>query len=196
MLENSPDIVVIGEAEDGKEAEKLLEELLPNIILLDLKIPGFSPFAFEKWARTQYPETITLVLTAHDCDAYLAGMMDAGASGFLSKTEAGEGLIAAIRSAMNSTSLFTEEQFSCAHCWRQEAGKKYESLSKRELQVLRLLAIEGYDNKCIAVRLGISAKTVGFYVSNILEKLDLHSRQEAVAWMRKYLPDNLEISPG
>jgi len=196
LLEKSPDMFVIGETGDGKEAEKLLDELRPNIVLLDLKIPNFSPFTFEKWARTKYPETITLVFTAHDCDAYLVGMMDVGAAGFLSKTEAEERLVGAIRCAVSGTSLFTEEQFSRAHRWRQDAGKKWESLTERELQVLRLLAREGCDNKCIAERLGITAKTAGFHISNILEKLDVRSRQEAVAWVHKYLPDSLEIFPG
>src|SRR5215213_4214826 len=85
MLEKTDDIYVIGEAESGDEAKKLLVELRPNIILLDLKMPGFSPAAFEKWARENYPQTVTLVLTAHDRDAYLANMMDAGAVGYLDK---------------------------------------------------------------------------------------------------------------
>src|SRR5688572_6140484 len=83
MIEKTDDIYVVGEAGDGNEAEKLLDELRPNIILLDLKMPGFSPSAFENWARENYPETLTLVLTAHDRDVYLANMMDAGAVGFL-----------------------------------------------------------------------------------------------------------------
>src|SRR5690242_20375047 len=82
ILEMTDDVFVVGEAGNGDEAGKLLTELRPNIILLDLKMPDFSPSAFEKWARENYPETITLVLTAHDRDAYLANMMDAGAAGF------------------------------------------------------------------------------------------------------------------
>lgn len=106
MLEKTPDIYVVGEAESGEDAEKLLDELRPNIILLDLKMPNFSPSAFEKWARENYPETITLVLTAHDRDAYLASMMEAGAVGYLDKEARAEQLIEAIRRAASGESLF------------------------------------------------------------------------------------------
>ena len=99
MLEKTDDIYVVGEAGNGDEAEELLDELRPNIILLDLKMPDFSPSAFEKWARENYPETITLVLTSHDRDAYLANMMDAGAVGYLDKEVWAEQLIEAIRRA-------------------------------------------------------------------------------------------------
>src|SRR5574342_606461 len=90
ILEKTSDIYVVGEAGSGNEAEKLLDELRPKVIRLDLKMPNFSAAAFEKWARENYPETITLVLTAHDRDFYLAGMMDAGVAGYLDKSERAE----------------------------------------------------------------------------------------------------------
>ena len=97
ILNGLSDIKVVGEAEDGFQVEKLIAELRPNVLLLDLVMPGPTPAQLEKWVRTNYPEIATLVLTAHDRDAYLAGMMDAGATGFLAKTEAGERIISAIR---------------------------------------------------------------------------------------------------
>ena len=110
MLEKTSDMYVTGEAGNGNEAENLLDKLHPKIILLDLKMPGFSPSAFEKVARQKYPETITLVLTAHDCDAYLANMMDAGAVGYLDKEARAEQLIEAIRRAASGESIFDEQQ--------------------------------------------------------------------------------------
>src|SRR5215208_4687616 len=110
ILEKTSDIYVVGEAGNGAEAGKLLDELRPNIILLDLKMPDFSPSTFEKWARENYPEIITLVLTAHDRDAYLAHMMDAGVAGFLGKEMVAEQLINAIRRAASGENLFDEQQ--------------------------------------------------------------------------------------
>ncbi len=78
MLLQSGEIEVLGEAQNGFEARRLVAELHPQILLLDLKMPGPRPAELEGWVRKNHPETITLILTAHDRDAYLAGMMDAG----------------------------------------------------------------------------------------------------------------------
>lgn len=192
ILHETPDIQVVGEAENGFQVQEMIAELRPNILLLDLVMPGPTPAELEKWVRTNFPETITLVLTAHDRDAYLTSMMDAGVSGFLSKTETGERLIVAIRRAASGSSLFTEEQFQRAMRWRERAGIKWEDLTNRERQILQLLTEEGCDNKCIAEKLGITIKTAAFHVTNILKKLDVKSRHEAITWAHKYLPDNLE----
>ncbi len=191
ILNETPDIQVIGEAEDEWQLRKMIAELRPNILLLDLVILGPAPAHIENWIRTSFPETITLVLTASDRDADLATMMDAGIKGFLSKTETGETLISAIRQAISGNNLFTEEQFVRANRWRQEIGRKLDSLTKRERQVIDLI-VEGYDNKSIAQKLGVTIRTVGYHVTNILKKLDVKSRHEAIAWAHKCLPDNLE----
>lgn len=191
ILHETPDIQVIGEAENGFQVQEMVAELHPNILLLDLVMPGPTPAQLEKWVRTNFPKTITLVLTVHDRDAYLASMMDAGVSGFLSKTETGERLISAIRRATSGTSLFTEEQFERALRWKQMAGEKWENLTARERQTLRLI-VDGCDNKCVAETLGIAIKTAAYHVTNVLKKLEVKSRHEAIAWAHKYLPDNLE----
>jgi DNA-binding NarL/FixJ family response regulator len=191
ILSESPDIRVIGEAENGFQVEKMVAELRPNILLLDLIMPGPTPAQLEKWVRIHFPETITLVLTAHDRDAYLASMMDAGVAGFLSKTETGERLISAIRRAASGTHLFTEEQFDRAARWRREAGRRWESLTNREKQILKLI-VQGIDNKEIATRLNVTVKTASYHASNILRKLDVKSRHEAIAWAHKYLTEDLE----
>lgn len=191
ILDQTLDIQVVGEAEDGFHLEKMIAELHPHILLLELVMPGPALAQLEKIIRDNFPKIITLVLTAHDHDAYLVRSMDAGASGFFSKTETGENLISAIRRAASGASLFTEEQFERATHWRRQTEKKWGSLTLREGQILRLL-VEGCDNKCIAETLGITAKTVAYHVTNILKKLDVKSRCEAGAWVHKYLPDNLE----
>lgn len=188
ILEKTPDIYVIGEAENGDEAKKLLDELRPRIILLDLKMPGFSPFAFEQWARENYPETLTLVLTAHDRDAYLAGMMDAGAIGFLDKEAKAEQLIVAIRRAASGENLYDEWQKKRARKWREEVEKRWNSLSERERQVLRLLA-EGLNNKDVASKLGVTIKTLDKHLEKIYQKLGVSSRTEATLWGRENVGD-------
>jgi len=191
ILAKLPDIQIVGEAQNEKEVKELVAKLHPKILLLDLKMPGTSPFEIEKWVRENYPETITLVLTAHDRDFYLAGMMDAGIAGYLSKTERADNLIAAIRRAAIGDSLFTNEQVIRAKKWRQEVGEKWEKLTEREREVLLLVA-QGQSNKTIAKNLGITLKTVAYHISTILDRLDLESRSEAVAWLHKYFPDDLE----
>lgn len=181
LLEKAPDIFVVGEAGSGDEAEILVNRLRPKIILLDLKMPDFSPVKFEEWAREQYPETITLVLTAHDRDAYLAGMMDAGAVGYLDKDIKEEQLINAIRLAVSGVNLYDEQQIERARQWRDDTTAKWESLSLREREVLQLLA-DGQDNQSISTSLRISINTVEKHLKNLYKKLEVASRTEAVHW--------------
>lgn len=190
ILESAPDIQVVGEAENGDEAMELVSQLRPKILLLDLVMPGTPAREVEKWVREHYPEVITLVLTAHDRDHYLVGMMEAGAAGYLAKTERAENLIAAIRRAAGGESLFTHEQLIRARNWQKEAGDKWEKLTEREREIL-LLMEQGLSNKTIARQLGITPKTVAYHVSAIFERLDVESRQKAVAWYRKYFPKDL-----
>jgi len=191
ILSETPDIRIIGEAQDGLEAEKMVDQLRPQILLLDLRMPGPRPAEIEKSVRTHCPETMTLILTAHDRDAYLAEMMEAGVSGYLTKDEPSQRLIDAIRRAAQGNKLFTEEQYARVLRWREKVGSKRESLTEREREIINFL-VNGLDNAEIAQKLGVTSKTIAFHVSNILEKLEVRSRQEAVAWVNRYLPDNLE----
>ena len=191
IFHGTPDIKIVGEAQDGAEAEKMVNQLRPQILLLDLRMPGPRPAEIEKRLRDQCPETATLILTAHDRDAYLAEMMDAGVSGYLTKNEPPQRLIDSVRRAAQGDTLFTQEQYDRAFRWRVTAGKKWESLTEREREIVRVL-VDGLDNSEMARTLGVTVKTIAFHMSNIIGKLDVHSRQEVVAWVHKYMPDNLE----
>jgi len=195
LLTKATDIKIVGEAREGFEAQQMVGKLRPTVLLLDLKMPGLAPAELEKWVRENYPEIITLVLTSHDRDAYLAGMMEAGAAGYMSKSESAERLIGAIRRAAQGEILFDVEQFARARHWRETVSEKLASLTERERQVLKLIA-EGMDNKAIAQSLKITSKTAAFHVTNILEKLGLDSRQKAVAWILAHLSDDLEKLSG
>jgi DNA-binding NarL/FixJ family response regulator len=165
------------------------------VLLLDLKMPGLSSTKLENWVRANYPDIITLILTGHDRDAYLSQMIDAGVSGYMDKNMRGEQLIAGIRRAISGEVLFSSDQIKRARQWRQQEGSKWQHLTPREREILKYLA-DGLDNAGIASILSISQKTVAFHITNILEKLQVVSRQEATAWFNKNIPDDLEKLPG
>jgi DNA-binding NarL/FixJ family response regulator len=181
FLEQTPDIEVVGEAEDGDQVRQMVASLRPRILLLDLIMPNLSPAELEKWVRTNYPETITLVLTSHDRDAYLSNMLDAGVAGYLDKKlRAGE-LVCAIQRAARGEFIFEKEQLIRARRWREEVCQKWESLSSREREVLQMLT-EGTENKAISASLGIALHTVEKHLQNIYRKLGVTSRTEAIHW--------------
>lgn len=191
LLALADDIEIVGEAKDGYEAEELIPKLRPQVLLLDLKMPGLHPWEIEKWVREKYPEIITLVLTSHDRDAYLASMMDAGVKGYLCKKESAQRLISAICRAVKGEFLFDNTQFQRADQWRKEVGSKLKQLTPRQHEILELLA-KGFDNKTISENLTISTKTTAYHITQILRNLQLASRQEATIWAMKHLSDNLE----
>jgi DNA-binding NarL/FixJ family response regulator len=181
ILEKIPDMKVVGEAEDGEQIKKLIADLRPSILLLDLKMPHLSPAELEKWVRENYPETTTLVLTGHDRDSYLSDMMEAGAAGYLDKKLRAGQLISSIRRAANGEILFDSEQIERARRWREEVRNKWEGLSDREREVLQLLT-EGADNPAIASSLKVTISTAEKHLTNIYKKLGVTSRTEAILW--------------
>jgi DNA-binding NarL/FixJ family response regulator len=195
VLSAAPDIGIIGEAENGVEVQHLVAQLRPQILLLDLKMPGPPPAEIERWVRTNYPETATLVLTAHDRDVYLVEMMDAGAAGLLNKESSAENLIGAIRRVAKGEILFDSQQLNRAQRWRKVAGEKWNSLTERERQVLRLL-VRGLSKVEIADQLDIRQRTVDYHINQILKKLKVKSIKDAMSWMYEYLSDDLIKIPG
>ena len=190
-LAQTPDLIIVGEAQNGIEVQQMVAELRPRILLLDLRMPNLAPAKLEKWVRENYSDTITLILTQHDRDTYLAKMMDAGVAGYLSKEISAEQLIGGIRRAARGEILFDAAQLTRANQWREEVGEKIKQLTPREKEVLEMLA-KGLDNEAIAKSLDITLKTTAYHNTNIFTKLQVRSRQEAVIWALKNLSDNLE----
>jgi len=191
ILNNTPDIRIVGEAENGFDVQQLVAELMPRVLILDLQMPGPKPADLALWVCQNYPGTEVIILTAHVRDAYLSIMMDAGVSGFLLKNEPSQNLIVAIRRAARSESLFSNDQLERALRWRRDVGAKWFSLSQKEKTALRLMML-GKNNASLAVEMKVTSKTAAYHITNILTKLDVKSRSEAIAWVNKFAPMNLE----
>ncbi len=186
VLSRASDMEIVGEAENGNEVMELVEKLRPQILLLDLIMPDLSPAKLEKWVRETYPETTTLVLTAHDRDAYLAGMMEAGVQGFMHKDVRAEQLVESIRRAASGESLFDQAQISRAQHWHSDIERKWNSLTDREKQTLELLTKE-MTNKQIANAMQVSDKTIEQHLTDIYSKLGVATRAKAVLWINSQL---------
>jgi len=181
MLEQAPGIDVIGEASDGAEAQDLVAQLRPDVVLLDVEMPGPRACEVEAWIRENYPQTVGLVLSAHNRDAYLAEMLEAGAVGYLDKQLPAPQLVQAIRRAVQGESLFSVEQLHRAQRWRTDVQDRWNSLTAREQEVLRLLA-QNVTIDEVARRLGVSPHTVETHLRNTVHKLQVDNRLEAVTW--------------
>ncbi len=183
ILESASDIRVVGEANDGTEAQQMTARLRPQVLLLDMRMPGPGPNETITWVRTHSPETTVLVLTAYDEDAFLSAMVATGAADYILKEAAPEVIVQAVHNAARGEVFFTAAQLRRVHRWREEVGARWDSLTKREREVLRLLAAGG-TNAELARQLGIRPKTVESHVSHVLSKLGVASRLEAVVWAK------------
>jgi NarL family two-component system response regulator LiaR len=191
LLAVAKDLEIIGEAEDGFQVQELVSKLRPNVVLLDLQMPGPRPAELEKWVRENYPETVTLVLTSHDRDHYLASMLDAGAAGYMDKSVTAERLINAIRRAVKGELLFDQAQLQRVLDWKENVENKVKQLTEQEKKILFLLS-KGFDNHAIASTLNISEKTVSYHLTNIFSKIGAKSRLEAAIWAKENLSDDPE----
>jgi DNA-binding NarL/FixJ family response regulator len=191
ILGAEPGIEVVGIASDGAEAIDKVARLCPNVVLMDLRMPGMNGIEATRLIRERYPEVKVLVLTTYGTDEWLFEAVRSGAAGYLLKGTPREALIDAVRgTAMGRTHVDPEvagklfEQVAQSDT-PSEGTTILERLSERELDVLRLLA-RGLTNTDIAGRLYLSEGTVRNYVSAILSKLEVSDRTQAAVLALRY----------
>ena len=188
LMGGQPDMEVVGEAADGEEAVRQIPDTRPDVVLMDITMPGIGGIkAIEKIRRAR-PETRILVLTMHDVPAYLRSVLAAGASGYVVKRAADTELLSAIRGVHRGRTVLdpalATRVVQGGLRRRSPAGQAAgpaSVLSQREREVLELVA-QGFTNQQIADRLGLSVKTVETYRSRLVEKLGLRSRAELVRY--------------
>ncbi|WP_034341211.1 response regulator [Deinococcus misasensis] len=192
LLESHDDLMVIGEAGDGQEAIDQAMKLTPNVILMDVSMPGMNGIEATKRIKSLAPTISVLVLTSYDDDAYVFALLEAGAAGYLLKNAREDELIQAVRAVASGESVLHPSvakkvlgRFAANPSAPTPApSNDVEALSPRELEVLRIAAT-GSTNKEIARDLEISPRTVQVHLANIFSKLGVGSRTEAVLYAIK-----------
>lgn len=179
LLELSDDIVVVAEAGDGLEAVSLVREHFPDLVLLDLNMPRMNGIEAIKKIKEISPEIRVLILTMHGDEEYVYQVIQAGAEGFIQKDIKPEDLTNSIYRVLKGENVFPTQIEKEVEANQQQSEDDIQELSDREHQVLELLA-QGMSNKKLAEELYISEKTVKNHVSNILHKLSVNDRTQAV----------------
>jgi DNA-binding NarL/FixJ family response regulator len=186
VLTAEPDLEVVGEAADGAAAEQVAAETRPDVVLMDIRMPGVDGLEGARRVLAAVPETRVVMLTTFDEDAYVEAALRAGVSGFLLKVAPPERLIDAVRTVASGGGLLDPtvtlrviESFANTSPLRTQPAAELAALTEREKDVLRLIA-KGMSNAEIAAQLYVGEATVKTHVSGVLTKLGLRDRVQAV----------------
>jgi two-component system response regulator NreC len=181
-----PDMEIVGEVNSGDEALQAVQELKPDVVIMDVAMPGIGGIEATRRIKEANPDTAVLALTMHEDEQYFFEMLNAGASGYIPKRAAPDDLVSAIR-VVSQGNVFLYPTLAKLlvrdFLGRAESGVTplADELTPREREVLTYIA-EGYTNREIAEELVISVKTVDRHRENIMHKLNLHSRVELVKY--------------
>ena len=186
VLETDPELRVVGEAASGEEAIDLVRQLEPDVVVMDIGMPGLSGFEATRRIRESRPDVNVLALTVHDSEAYVFQMLQAGAVGYVLKRSEAPEVIRAVKAAHRGEALLHPSVAKLLiqdYLTRAERGEEvtYDQVSDREREILKLIA-EGLTNKEIAEKLFLSVKTVQAHRANLMRKLGLHDRVELVKY--------------
>jgi DNA-binding NarL/FixJ family response regulator len=188
MLEANPGIVVVGESSDGTQAIGAAGRLRPDVVLMDIRMPGVGGVEATKRITDLYPDTRVLVITTYDLDEYAFGALDAGAAGFLLKDTRPDDLVAAVRAVHSGDAVVSPRitakliEVAAPHLLRRrtlDAEETLSALTAREREIFVLVG-RGETNGEIAATLHLSESTVKANVGRVLAKLELRNRVEAV----------------
>jgi two-component system, NarL family, response regulator NreC len=185
LIDGEPDMKVVGEASDGETAVRKALELKPDVVVMDISMPGMNGLAATRALKKAQPDAVIVTLTRHTDDAYLQELLRAGVSGYVLKRSAPRELLQAIRGVTAGGQYLDSSltaQVTAGFIKRGGSARTPASnLTDREAQVLRLIAA-GYGNKEIAAQLDLSAKTVEAHKANAMRKLDLSGRIDIVKY--------------
>lgn len=186
MLEAESDFSVVGEAGDGLEALRLADQLNPNVLVLDLMMPGLNGLEVARQMNKHAPHTRIVVLSMYSNEAYVLEALGNGASAYVLKDSSSADLVHAVREVAAGRRYLSPPLSDRAIEAYQEKAKaatldKYETLTTREREVLQL-AVEGHTSTEIAARLGISSRTAEAHRSNLMHKLGLHTQADLIRY--------------
>jgi DNA-binding NarL/FixJ family response regulator len=184
FLEQDESLRIIAEASNGNQALTLAVEHRPDVLVLDIQMPGKTGIEVAKAVRASGHPIGILILTAYDDEPYILGALQAGANGYVLKTAEPEELVEAVHSVYEGQSVLDPQLTK--RLWQHAAtfgpgpsGPRAEALTTREAEILRLVA-RGFTNKAVAAQLGISDRTVQGHLANVFSKLHAQSRTDAV----------------
>lgn len=187
LLESEPDLEVVGEAADGREAVRLAEDLEPNVVIMDIAMPRLNGIDATAQIVRHRPGTAVIILSMHSDEGYLVRTLAAGARGYLLKDSAEQDVVRAIHAVIQGRPFFSPEiakallEDYMRRLNQSGLTDSYDLLSDREKEVLHLLA-EGKTNKEVAAILLLSTYTVETHRTHIMQKLNLHNTAELVLY--------------
>ena len=189
LLLQDPALVIVGEADNGRDAVRAMETLSPDLVLMDISMPGMNGIEAIIDIKRRYPKTLVLVLTAHKADEYIHESLRAGADGYILKDATHDELRVAIRSVLNGKTYLSPDiskNVIAAYLGTDKStggstASAWDTLTHREREVLKLVA-EGRPNKYIADYFCLSVKTIEKHRSNLMKKLDLHNASMLTAY--------------
>jgi DNA-binding NarL/FixJ family response regulator len=187
LLESEGDLLVVGEASDGRQAVDLAAELEPDLVVMDIAMPRLNGLDATSQIVKRRPQTAVIILSMHSDDEYLVRALTAGAKGYLLKDSADADLVLAVRTVLAGRPFFSPAiaqtllEDYLRQLQQRGLSDSYELLTDREKEVLHLLA-EGKTNKDIAALLDLSTYTVETHRTRLMQKLDLHNTAEIVLY--------------
>jgi two-component system, NarL family, response regulator NreC len=187
VLENEPDIQVVGEAGNASEAVARVRELKPDVVLIDIGMPGMSSFEAARVITREFPGTRLIFLTMYEDEEYLIQCLDVGASGYILKDAPGPKLITAVREVSQGRKYLSPQVLGKlvddlrARAQGPQIVARSSTLTPREREVVKLIA-EGNSVKEIASLLGLSVKTIEAHKFNLMRKLNIHNKAQLVTY--------------